>query len=648
MIEDPEVALNRASDAHAKGDFVDAQKRCEVILDAHPQNAGALNLLGIIKCQIGKPQEGIVFIAKAAAFDADNPGYLNNLGTAFSSLDRDADALVTFKRVLELEPTHTTAHNNIATIYRAMGQLSAAAEHFDKAIALKPDYAEALSNYGNVLLDLGQLEKAEEVLEKTVAVKPDYEHGYNNLGVLRQRQGRYTEAQTILEQAIRVAPNFADPYTNLAEVLKEAGKTEQSLPYYQKSLELAPERSSVHSNYVYALNNLEDMSPDEITRAHVDWGRRHTPEPVPLCAKPVPRNERCRVGYVSPDFRQHSVSYFFEPLLGQHDRTKFEIFCYSSGHIEDHVTNRIRSSVEHWHRIYGLSDPAAFEQISADNLDILVDLSGHTMGNRLTLFGQKPAPVQVSYLGYPATTGLQAMDYRLTDFWADPPGETESFHTEELLRIDGGFLCYGPPGDAPDIGALPYEANQYVTFGSANNLAKVTRAVLDVWAEIMLKVPNSRLLLKGKALGDSGVRKRFEQAFADRGISSDRLDLRSWIAGTSHLDIYNQVDIALDPFPYNGTTTLCETSWMGVPTIVLAGNRHSGRVGVSLMTMMGHPELIARDKATYIAEAVHLAHTPEKLKTYRLNLRGDMQNSRLLDAARFTRSLEDVYLSISQ
>lgn len=635
--------LAQANQAHANGDLASAEGHCQRILQKQANHAEALNLLGIIRCKLGDLQQGLVFIAKAAAADPDNPGVLNNLGTAFSSLGRDNDAISTYKRVLELDPEHVTAHNNIATVYRTIGKLGKASDHYQKALSLQPDHAETLSNYGNVLFDLGQLDEASEVLNKAIALKPDYEPAYNNLGIVQQRQGRFKDAQRTLEQAIRLAPDFADAYTNLAEVYKETGRTAEAVPHYQKSMELAPDRASVHSNYVYALNNLDALAPEAVTQAHRQWNQNHLPGPVPTKPRLTGSRHKCRIGYVSPDFRQHSVSYFFEPILRNHDRLRYEIFCYSNSLLEDEVTGRLRTSADHWRNIYGLPDQAACDLIGADELDILVDLSGHTMGNRLPLFGRKPAPVQVSYLGYPATTGVAAMDYRLTDVWADPPNTTEPFHCEKLERIEGGFLCYEPPGHAPEIGELACETNGYITFGSSNNLAKVNASVLDAWADILRQVDNARLLLKGKALGDAEARQHFEAAFADRGVSADRLDLRSWITGSSHLSVYDHIDIALDPFPYNGTTTICETSWMGVPTIVLEGAWHSARVGVSLMSMIGHAELVAPDLTRYVQNAVKLSQDRDQLRLYRSCLRADMKNSRLCDGANFTRALEAVY-----
>jgi len=561
-------------------------------------------------------------------------------------LQRDADALLTYQRVLELDPAHATAHNNIATIYRRLGRLNQAATHYQKALALLPEYAEAMSNYGNVLLDLGQVDQASQVLEKAVEISPDYEHAQNNLGIVRQRQGRYHDAETYFQKAIEKAPAFADPYANLAEVLKETGRAAEAIGYYQKALELAPDRPSIHSNYLYALNNLGSVSDENLFQAHKQWDAQFTgitsvPEPLPHSGQ-----RKLRVGYVSPDFRRHSVSYFLEPLLANHDHQHFEVTCYSNSLIEDEVTARLQTHADHWHRVFGMPDADVFDLIRQNEIDILVDLSGHTMGNRLTVFARKPAPIQITYLGYPATTGLAAMDYRLTDGWADPVGQADALHSETLLRLDGGFLCYQPPTDAPDVNPLPYEKNGYITFGSCNNLAKLTPEVVAVWAQVLQAVPGSRLLLKGKALGDETVRTRYRKLFQGAGVDAGRLDLRSWITGSSPLAVYHHMDIALDPFPYNGTTTICETAWMGVPTLALAGDRHASRVALSLNNMIGTPELIAPSIEAYIGRAMELAQSPEKIAVLRQKLRQQMAQSRLCDGPAFTHIVEKTYRDI--
>ena len=303
---------------------------------------------------------------------------------------------------------------------------------------------------------------------------------------------------------------------------------------------------------------------------------------------------RLKIGYVSPDFCQHSVAYFIEPLLRAHERQAVEVFCYADVTRPDSVTARLRGYADHWLITVGRSDDELAERILTDSIDILVDLAGYTSKNRLGVFARKAAPVQVSWLGYPNTTGLAAMDYRLVDAVTDPVGEADAWASETLVRVDGGFLCYGSGKDVPKPTVPPCLTSRTVTFGSFNNPAKLSDATLDTWARLLERLPKTRLLLKGKPLGDAATRSFFLSRLAERGVAPERVELVAWLSNEAmHLALYDRVDIALDPFPYNGTATTCEALWMGVPVVTLLGDRHAGRVGASLLTQVGFTDWIA-------------------------------------------------------
>jgi protein O-GlcNAc transferase len=352
-----------------------------------------------------------------------------------------------------------------------------------------------------------------------------------------------------------------------------------------------------------------------------------------------------RVGYVSADFRRHSVAYFLRGLVASHDRRRVRVYCYSNVERADTVTAEFQSLADEWRPVTGLPDAAVAEQVRADRIDILVDLGGHTGGNRLLVFARKPAPVQVTWLGYPNTTGLPAIDYRLTDDIADPPGEADALHTEKLVRLPGGFLCYRPGAEAAGTPAAPRDASAGpVTFGSFNTLSKVTAEVIRVWSAILGRIPGSRLLLKSEGLDEQGTRARVSGAFAAHGIAPDRIGLLPWIEGYGeHMALYSRVDVALDPFPYNGTTTTCEALWMGVPVIALRGNRHAARVGASVLYHAGLPQWIAEDEAGYIALAVAGAADPQALRASRPANAERARASALTDQVRFTHDLEGAY-----
>ena len=338
------------------------------------------------------------------------------------------------------------------------------------------------------------------------------------------------------------------------------------------------------------------------------------------------------------------MSHFIGSLIAGHDRQAFEVFCYAEVARPDDWTARIREHADAWRSTVGMDDSAAAKQIREDGIDVLVDLAGHTGQNRLLVFAKRPAPVQVTWLGYPNTTGLTAIDYRLTDEIADPEGDADALYTETLVRLPGGFVCYGPASDTPEAAACPVHQCGSVTFGSFNVLSKVTPEVVAVWAEILDRVPKSRLLMKNRSLADEETRARYLQMFDAHGVAAERIELCAWInSSAGHLGAYARVDIGLDPFPYNGTTTTCEALWMGVPVVTLSGDRHSGRVGASILTRVGLADLVAEAEAAYVEKAVALAGDIDRLAALRLELRDRLGRSPLCDAPAFIRYVEAAY-----
>jgi protein O-GlcNAc transferase len=397
------------------------------------------------------------------------------------------------------------------------------------------------------------------------------------------------------------------------------------------------------------LNYDERSSNAELFEAHRAWDQRHgRAAPLPMTyANDRATERRLKIGYVSPDFRGHSVAFFLEPLLKHHDRRQIELFCYAEVSWPDAVTERFKGLADHWVVTVGMSDVALAERIRNDGIDILVDLAGHMAKNRLLVFARKPSPVQVTWLGYPNTTGLTTIDYRLVDAVTDPEGEADAFASETLLRLANCFLCYSAPDNAPVVAPLPYLKTGFITFGSFNNPSKLSAATLDVWATLLGRLPDAWLLLKGRSFVDATVRASFLQGFTERGVSAERVELLAWIpSGTAHLALYDRIDIALDPFPYNGTTTTCEALWMGVPVVTLRGDRHAGRVGASLLTQVALTDLIADCTAEYVEIAASLARNPAELNDLRLSLRSRVATSPLCDAPTFATKIESAYRSM--
>jgi protein O-GlcNAc transferase len=401
-----------------------------------------------------------------------------------------------------------------------------------------------------------------------------------------------------------------------------------------------------HSNLLFAMNYHPRMDAGTVKQEAIEWNRQHA-EPMRKYVRSHSNtrdpDRRLRIGYVSSDLNAHPVGKFVLPLLAHHDTSQLEIFAYAQVRMEDEVTHRLRACTNSWRNITGLSDIQAADLIHRDEIDILVDLAGHTAGHRLLVFACKPAPVQVSYLGYPATTGLRTMDYRLTDSLADPPGMTETYFTEHLIRLPSTAWCYQAPVDMPIIHALPAARNGYITFGSLNNFTKVNVVHANRWAQILHRVPDSRLLLKAVALNSQSARQRMVQMMSASGIAPDRLELRGSVPIAEHLAFYNRIDIALDTYPYHGTTTTCEALWMGVPVVTLAGPSHVSRVGVSLLSAVGLSQLIAFDSEQYIQIAVELAGDRNRLFHLQDSLRSGLQQSPLMDVTTFARAVETAY-----
>jgi predicted O-linked N-acetylglucosamine transferase (SPINDLY family) len=490
-----------------------------------------------------------------------------------------------------------------------------------------------------------RVDEAISVLERLVALHPGSAKGQRDLGAAYLRIDRLDDAHNCLIKALEIRPRFGDAYASLGDVYHLQGKVEEAIACYRRALSLKPGAAKIHSNLLLTLNYHRKLDSKTIFAEHLRWAEQHA-RPLETTLRPhdnpINPDRQLRLGYVSPDFRRHSVNFFAEPILARHDKNAFHITCYSDVARPDGETERIAALCGQWRDIREMSDEQVAAMVREDKIDILIDLAGHTGGNRLGVFARKPAPVQISYLGYPNTTGMRVMDFRITDAAADPPGQTEQFHSEQLVRLPN-FLCYHPPADAPEPAPPPIAKNGFVTFGCFNILAKVTPEAISLWAKIMTVLPNSRLVMKDRigSFASPARRRHVQDIFAYHRIAPDRVELLDKdpeFAG--HLRSYERVDIMLDPYPYNGTTTTCESLWMGVPVVTLAGNRHAARVGVSVLTAAGLPEFIAPSLEMYARTAVVLARDPARLAVLRQTLRAKLRSSALLDGRRLTLSLE--------
>jgi len=504
---------------------------------------------------------------------------------------------------------------------------------------------------GAALIGQGKYAESVPVFSKAVAMNPNHSQAFNNLGNALKNTGLLNDSLKNFNKAINLNPNYAEFYSNRANVHDELGEPLKALDDYNKCIELMPDSSLFNSCRIFTLNYCVGISKGEIFNKHREFEKRFCRKIKQdnLSNKTIVNNNRLRVAYVSPDFNEHSVAYFFKPLLNSHNRNLIETFCYYNHTKNDDITKNIMKEVEHWRSIVELNDKDVFDLIRKDSIDILVDLSGHTRNNRLTVFTYKPAPIQITWLGYPNTTGLNAMDYRFTDAIADPIGESDKFNCENLIRLPNGFLCYQGDNSVPFNDELPAIKAGNITFGSFNNLNKVNDKVILLWSKVLQEVPNSILILKSKQLTDSGVKSRYLDLFKKAGVSKSRIQLYSHLDNKDdHLGLYNVIDIGLDPFPYNGTTTTCEALWMGVPTLTLKGDRHASRVGSSIMTHVGLEEFIANNEQEYINIAINIAKNTENLAKIRASLRNKMENSPLCDRKNFAKDIEKVYVDLWQ
>jgi len=630
----------------------DARQAAALIGEAialRPDYAEAHSNLGNALKQLGRLAESVTAYQKAIELKPDYADAHNNLGTALKDQGKLKAAVAAYRRALELRPDHAGAYSNLGNARKEQGKLDEAESDYRSALALKPDYAEAHNNLGTVLMEQGKLEAAVSACQNALALQPDYAEAHNNLGNALKGLGRLEEAVASYHKALKLKSDYVKAHSNLGTALKDQGRLEEAMAAYNRALELKPDYADVHSNLLFSMHYDARYTQRDIVAESRRWDAIHavpcSPDERTHPTDPDPDpDRRLRVGYVSPDFREHSVSYFLAPVIAGHDRGSFEVFCYAEVAKPDDKTARYRELSDGWCSTVGMTDAALAARIREDGIDILVDLAGHTANNRLLVFAERPAPLQVNWLGYPNTTGLSAMDYRLTDAIADPVSGAETSHSETLVRLPNGFLCFTPAADAPEIGEAHALTAGHVTFGSFNNLAKVTPDVVATWARVLDGVPNSRLVVKSKPLADEATRERYFELFDAQGIDAERVELIPWIASKSgHLGAYSRIDIGLDPFPYNGTTTTCEALWMGVPVITLSGDRHAGRVGACILTRVGLAELVAETTASYVEKAVALAGDPDRLSALRKGLRDRLERSPLCDAPRFTRDIEAAY-----
>lgn len=672
-------ALNLAVSHHRAGRLGDAEAVYRQILARFPDQPDALHLLGVACHLQGRGEEGVRLIRRAIERNPNAAPFHSNLANMLRDRGRRDEAIDAYRAAVRLAPDNRDAHDNLGTLLCAAGRLEEGVAALARANAIAPR-AHTCANLGVALQSLGRLDEALAAFEACVSIDPRDAEGHAAVGLVRWLKGDAAGAIAAYRTLADLMPSSAEPYCHLGNLLGQTYALDESIRASRRAIELDPwsaaawanlataltrqgrigeaiaaareslrapfPPAAAHDTLLLALNYDENASPRDVFDEHVRWGERYG-NPASACANHAndrSPDRRLRIGYVSPDFREHPVATFIGPILARHDRGAFDVYCYSHDSHPDDVTRRLRSCDVAWRSIERLSDDDVAARVREDRIDVLVDLAGHTGNSRLLVLARRPAPVQATYLGYPNTSGLRGVGYRITDAITDPPGESDALNVERLVRLPRTVWVYSPEPAAPDVNDLPARGTGRITFASFNALAKINPATIELWSNLLERVPRARLMLKTVAFLDPPTRERLAEAFAHHGIGGERLVLLPATPDVaSHLRAYHDVDVALDPHPYNGTTTTCEAMWMGVPVVTMAGATHASRVGTSLLSSVGLPELIATSPDDWLGIATELAGDHGRLAALRRDLREQMRRSPLTDGPGFTRELESAY-----
>lgn len=546
-----------------------------------------------------------------------------------------------FHELLLSEPENATYCEGLAECYFLQQQYADAVKYFERAALLAPDNPNPHFQIGNIFVRLGRLEEGCQNYVNALRIMPNAVQVYESLAKALIKMQAYEQASQAYQRALKLSPQRPAIRLGMATALMAEGKHDEAMVQYSLALALNPNPIE-HTSFIFNLNYLPDVPATMIANCHLDWGRLHTARMSRQAHALTKRHKKLRIGLVSSDFYRHPVAYYLEPFLEHYDREHIELYCYAHVVKQDEVTSRLQSYVTAWRSIDTRDIAAAVEAIRADEIDILVDLSGQTACKLLLIFGHKPAPVQVSWLGYFNTTGLDTMDYFITDLHSSPAGQQQYF-TEQLRMLPHNRFCYRPPEYAPEVSTLPAIDNGYVTFGCFNNYAKINASVIALWADVLKACPGSKLMLKNKAMNDAYMQQQILANFEKHGIAAERLILRPTSPHPELLATYAEVDIALDPFPFTGGLTTSEALWMGVPLVTMAGETLVSRQGAAFLTVLNKTEWIAACKEDYVSIACKLAGNLQALAGDRLSLRAQMQASPLCDGKQFARDLQALF-----
>lgn len=596
----------------------------------------------------GRIDDAIAHARDAVRLNATIPQGWMTLGNALMAVRRFDEAAAALQEAIQRQPDYAEAYNNLGIALMEAGQARQSIAAFENAIRLAPRDARKQMNFARALEWCRHYEAARAAAETSVTLDPSNADAWNQLGVVRFKLNEPALAIEAFHKAIALNPQLANAHNNLGNVLREQGRIAESIKARRAAIAIDPDHLDAWSNVLYTIHFDTTYDGAAILAEHRKWAalRADALAPSPATfANDRDANRPLRVGYVSPDLRHHVVGLFLLPLLVHRDPSQFHVTCYADVLTPDATSDQLRAHSDTWRLTRALSDDALTEQIEADQIDILVDLAQHSAGHRLLIFARKPAPVQVTYLGYPSTTGLSAIDYRLTDRFLDPPDQHRPFYSERNAYLESTYWCYAAPALAVDVNALPATTRGHVTFGCLNSSAKVSDDAMHAWARILLAVPRSRLILHANP---GEFRDRALTLFAAQGIGVDRITFHARVTIANYFSLYNDIDIALDPFPYCGATTTLDALWMGVPVVSLVGDIAVQRAGLSILSRLGLSDLATTSTDAYISTAVKLAVDVERLSSLRRGLRERMRSSPLMNAPAFTRDVERLFRQMWQ
>ncbi len=689
--------FDKAYTLHRAGDLKKAEESYRVLLNNNPNSVAVLCNLGALLRQTERPHEAVDLYRKAIDQEPGNAMLYANLGRALADMHRYKAASEAYREALAIDPgleevyanlgraefnlnprktsesaieetfhKATNLHRqgnrdeaerlyrgilrsnpdyvpavvNLGVLMRESGRPTEAIEYYQKALALEPGNASTLGKLGHLLANLGHYEEALNAFRRATESDPESAPAHDNLGFVLMQMNRYDEAAVALKKAVEINPSDANAWNNLGSVYQRQCLVDEGIACHRRAIDLRPGFIMAHSNVLFDMHFSHAYTPEEMAEAHKEWSRRHEKPLRRKAYRHSPRDSKqkpLRVGFVSPNFEPHPVSYFLAPIFRVRDPQEWQAVCYSDVLTRNRISDKFRRQADTWRDIAGLKDDEVADLVRKDEIDVLVDLAGHTGHNRLLVFARKPAPVQVSWIGYFDTTGLEAMDYLIADATCLPQ-EYEHLYTEKIIRLPDGFLCYDRPSVAPEVNALPALERGYITFGSFNQLAKVQLPVVEAWAKLLEQVQSARLVMRCKALGDKSVRERYARLFEALGVSRDRLDLLPGTSLKGYFESYHQIDISLDPFPFVGGTTTCDSLWMGVPVVTFTGDRFCSRHSASHIRNVGLGKLVAEDLDGYLELAAELAGDLGLLVQIRATLREMCAKSPLFDAERFHRN----------